>query len=84
MDGLSRRGGRGLLLLLIGVAIGLSGCSPEGARTRGGGAGADPRNQEGDIELTGDGERADGIYHDTPVQVPGAEDGARDEEDDEG
>lgn len=73
---LPSRFGRLGALVLLGVVLGLSACSPEGARTRGGGDGADIGNREGDVELTGDGERVDGIYHESRDQLPPTDGGS--------
>lgn len=75
MDGLLPRLGRLGVLLLLALVLGLSGCSPEGARTRGGGAGADSGNREGDVELTGDRDRVEAIYHGSRDQLPPTEGG---------
>lgn len=76
MTGRSGRGRRLGFLLLAVLTFGLAACSPEGARTRGGGAGADVGNRDGDVELTGDEDRDRTIYHETPDRLPVLAEGA--------
>lgn len=56
------------LLLLGAVALGLAGCSPEGARVRGGGSGADVGNRDEDEQLQGSAAPRDRIYYETPLR----------------
>ena len=73
MAGRRRGFDRAIVLVLAALVLGLAACSPESARTRGGGAGADPGNREGEVELTGDEDRDRAISHNTPDRLPSAE-----------
>lgn len=64
---IGRRSRLATLLLLGALALGLAGCSPEGARVRGGGAGADVGNRDEDEQLQGEDAPQDRIYYDTPL-----------------
>ncbi len=59
-----------LLPLLVGLALALTACGPEGGRERGGGAGADNGNRDDTLQLTGNEERDERIYRDTPGDGP--------------
>lgn len=53
------------LLLFAGLTLALAGCGPEGARVRGGGAGADigNRNAGEDIQMQGEAAPDERIYY---------------------
>lgn len=61
-----------LVPLLIALTIALAGCSPEGARVRGEGAGtgADPGNRDQDVEMHGEVDQNERIYYQTPTRQP--------------
>lgn len=67
-----------ILALTGAVALGLAACGPEGARTRGGDAGADVGNRPGeqeDVQLFNADDREARIYFDTPDDLPAAAEG---------
>ena len=69
----SRRLRISLLTLLVAVLLALGACSPEDDRNFGAGkgSGADPDNYDTGLDLHGDEDRDDSIYHDTPQEPPG-------------
>jgi hypothetical protein len=66
---LSRLAARGLVVLLILVALGA--CSPEASRTRGGGPGGDVGNRATEVQLRPNGPTS--IYYMTPREGPASE-----------
>ncbi|MDP9366238.1 MAG: hypothetical protein M3Q10_18795 [Chloroflexota bacterium] len=76
MGGLTGRPSRLLALvpLLVALTLALAACSPEGARLQGQGAGTggDPDNWDRDaqVELHGEVEQDQRIYHETPNRLP--------------
>lgn len=60
-------------VILIALTLLLAGCTPEGSRERGGGAGADPGNHAFTVDIHGDSDPAERIYYQTPSMGRGIE-----------
>jgi hypothetical protein len=58
------------LPLLVALLLSLTGCGPEGARSRGGPDNADSGNHASTIQLHGDQGWGQQIYFDTPNKQP--------------
>lgn len=61
---------RALLAVVLVATVVLTACGPEAARDRGGDDGADVGNRGDEIQLTGDEDRAQRIYDQTPRKAP--------------
>lgn len=60
-------------VLLIAFTLLLAGCTPEGSRERGGGAGGDPGNHSFTVNMHGGTDPAERIYYQTPSRGQGIE-----------